>query len=250
MLLRVIDDPELDGAWNMAVDQAVLECAEEIGHITLRFYRWTPATLSLGYFQRAEDRRLHPPGLACPVVRRVSGGGAILHDRELTYSLCVPGLQRWSGQNEMLYNLVHSTIVEFLSSLQIAAEIHTGSMGESQNQINAFTPFLCFDRRFRGDVILGGYKILGSAQRRLKKSVLQHGSFLLEKSAYASHLLGVFDLTQDRFSQSQIIDYVANQISNSLNLQAVPGTLSEREQAIARSIMGRQFGNKLWTFRR
>jgi lipoate-protein ligase A len=250
MILRVIDDPELDGAWNMAVDQALLACAEEIGQVTLRFYRWTPATLSLGYFQRAEDRRLHPRGLACPVVRRVSGGGAILHDRELTYSLCVPGLQRWSGQNEMLYNLVHSTIVEFLDSVQIASEIHTGSTGKSRNRVNAHTPFLCFERRFRGDIIMGGYKIMGSAQRRLKKSVLQHGSFLLEKSTYAAHLLGVFDLTRHRFSYSQIVDYVAHQISNSLNLQAVPGTLSEPEQAIARTIMARQFGNELWTFRR
>ena len=62
---RLILDPPAEGAWNMAVDQALLETANSTGLITLRFYRWSEPTLSLGYFQRHLDRELHPPSKDC-----------------------------------------------------------------------------------------------------------------------------------------------------------------------------------------
>ena len=87
---RLLRDAAGEGAWNMAVDEALLESAATNNSMTLRLYAWSEPTLSLGYFQRYEDRRLHPESLACTCTRRSSGGGAILHDRELTYSLSVP----------------------------------------------------------------------------------------------------------------------------------------------------------------
>ena len=71
----------------MAVDEALLIDAAENGVATLRFYQWSEPTLSLGYFQRYDDRDQHAASRECAVVRRQTGGGAILHDRELTYSL-------------------------------------------------------------------------------------------------------------------------------------------------------------------
>src|SRR5882724_9809402 len=88
--LRLIIDPPAHGAWNMAVDEALLESAAVDGIATLRLYQWSEPTLSLGYFQPAADRQTHPASRECPLVRRASGGGAILHDRELTYSLAIP----------------------------------------------------------------------------------------------------------------------------------------------------------------
>src|SRR5688500_9559950 len=88
--LRVITDPPASGAWNMAVDEALLESAATGSVATLRFYEWHEPTLSLGYFQPAADREQHAASRACPLVRRASGGGAIVHDRELTYSLAWP----------------------------------------------------------------------------------------------------------------------------------------------------------------
>src|SRR6188474_2624923 len=88
--LRLIVDPPASGAWNMAVDEALLETAAISGLATLRFYTWQEPTLSLGYFQSAVDRDHHPDGRDCPLVRRASGGGAIIHDRELTYSIALP----------------------------------------------------------------------------------------------------------------------------------------------------------------
>ena len=87
---RLIIDRPLPGAWNMAVDEALLLDASENGSASLRFYGWNAPTLSLGYFQRYDDRDLHAASRDCAVVRRQTGGGAILHDRELTYSLVLP----------------------------------------------------------------------------------------------------------------------------------------------------------------
>src|SRR5687767_13677741 len=96
--LRLLIDPPASGAWNMAVDEALLASAAA-GVATLRFYTWSQPTLSLGYFQHAHQRDAHAASRSCPLVRRASGGGAILHDRELTYSLAVPLRQRLGAQS-------------------------------------------------------------------------------------------------------------------------------------------------------
>jgi lipoate-protein ligase A len=100
---RLIIDPPASGAWNMAVDEALLRSAAQRGTATLRFYQWSEPTLSLGYFQAADDRQQHFASLACPLVRRASGGGAIVHDRELTYSLAMPLSNTRTAQATRLY---------------------------------------------------------------------------------------------------------------------------------------------------
>ena len=116
----IIDDP-LPGSWNMALDQALLESADQRSAITLRFYRWSEPTLSLGYFQKFNDRETHAASLDCPVVRRSSGGGAIVHDHELTYSICVPESNRWSKSSDQLYDLVHHQVIQVLGQRGITA---------------------------------------------------------------------------------------------------------------------------------
>ena len=129
---RLILDPAADGGWNMSVDQALLETADSTGLISLRFYTWSEPTLSLGYFQSHLDRKLHQPSLDCQLVRRRTGGGAILHDNELTYSLCVPSENRWSEKNSELYRLVHRCIIELLDEVGIRSELF-GDTKESKN---------------------------------------------------------------------------------------------------------------------
>ena len=92
---RLILDEPSSGAWNMGVDEALREWAETAGGLGLRFYQWAPATLSLGYFQTHRSRALHAGSAQLPLVRRASGGGAIVHDRELTYSLVGPTGRSW-----------------------------------------------------------------------------------------------------------------------------------------------------------
>src|SRR3954447_24341632 len=99
---RLIIDPRAPGPHNMAVDEALLIDAAEHNTAALRFYSWNEPTLSLGYFQNYADRHQHAASLACAVVRRQPGGGAILHDRELTYSLALPTNHPLTKQNEKL----------------------------------------------------------------------------------------------------------------------------------------------------
>ena len=160
--LRLLIDPPASGAWNMAVDEALLETAIAGGPATLRFYAWQEPTLSLGYFQSRDDREQHPASSACPLVRRSSGGGAILHDRELTYSIALPvAVARSSAAATELYDGVHETLVETLAAVGVTAVLYRAAGGgcATQDSKRSSEPFLCFQRRACGDVICEGAKI-------------------------------------------------------------------------------------------
>jgi len=176
--LRVLNDPPLDGPTNMARDEALMTLVgSSQSPPTLRLYQWDPPTISLGYFQHYADyESLSPPAGNLPVVRRITGGGAILHDLELTYSLSLPvGHPLLADGPSRLYELAHDAVIETLASLGLTA----GRSGTSDDSGAARGPFFCFQRRHCYDVLLGGDKIAGSAQRRTRNAVLQHGSIVL-----------------------------------------------------------------------
>ncbi len=118
----IVDSPA-DGVWNMAVDEALLDAATVEGIPTLRFYSWCEPTLSLGYFQAHADRKLHTASLACPLVRRASGGGAILHDGELTYSIVLPQSHPAAARPDRLYQAFHQTLIGTLFRLWTPSSI-------------------------------------------------------------------------------------------------------------------------------
>jgi lipoyl(octanoyl) transferase len=184
---RLLIDPPASGAWNMAVDEVLWESCARSGQCCWRFYRWQEPTLSLGYFQSYEGRWQHPSSGSCPVVRRVSGGGAIVHDVELTYAVAVPLAHALGRRRQSLYRAVHATLLDVLGDFGIAASLY----GQPKTACEAPPAFLCFQRRSPGDVVLGGVKIAGSAQRRNRSAVLQHGSLLLARSRAAPELDGL-----------------------------------------------------------
>ena len=258
---RLILDPPAQGAWNMAVDQALLETANSTGLITLRFYRWSEPTLSLGYFQRHLDRKLHPPSKDCSLVRRRTGGGAILHDHELTYSLCIPSENRWSKRNSELYRLVHLCVIEILQSLGIESEIYGDTISDPNasveaNQNDASTPtvdphsFMCFDRRADGDIVIRGRKVVGSAQRRIKKALLQHGSILLKRSNYAPSLSGIVDLENCDFDSDEFSQMLAKRVFKCLRVQSLPGVINQLEKEAAKNAYSSQFNFEPWNQQR
>ena len=120
-MIRLIIDPPQPGAWNMAVDEALLDAAVE-GEATLRVYEWAEPTLSLGYFQAYDDRETHIPSQDLPCVRRHSGGGAIVHDRELTYSLALPAAMLPGGGPTGLYKAAHAALVRLIEETNPTAE--------------------------------------------------------------------------------------------------------------------------------
>ena len=256
MPARVIFDSPGGGAWNMAVDQALLMSAEQDGVVTLRLYAWDQPTLSLGYFQKYDDRRFHAASLACPVVRRRSGGGAILHDRELTYSLAIPSSHRWSKETSELYDLVHRVVIELLAEDGIESQLFkdaTGLQSEadsvSQPSIDP-TAFLCFQRRSDGDLVASEVKVLGSAQRRLKHSLLQHGSLLLQQSKFAPELPGLLELSGKQLQFDDFSPRLSKALGLALGFEFLTARLTANEVASAEEIENSTFSSDLWTQKR
>ena len=99
----------------MAVDEVLLAHAIDTGIATLRLYQWSEPTLSLGYFQRYDDRFQHAASRDAAVVRRQSGGGAILHEHELTYSISLPADHPLAHHADKLYTAVHEAIIAELA---------------------------------------------------------------------------------------------------------------------------------------
>jgi lipoyl(octanoyl) transferase len=241
----VIDDP-LPGDWNMAVDEALLERAAEAGSVCLRLYGWSEPTLSLGYFQPLADRARHIASRSCPLVRRSSGGGAILHDREMTYSLALPSGHRLARQAEELYMAVHKALIEALSTLGVAAEINPTASGLAPEE----EPFLCFQRRAVGDVLLGNVKIAGSAQRRSRGAVLQHGSILLQTSPQAPELQDIEQLAGVRLTSADLERTWMPTLQNRLGLEFHRQPLTAAEIERARALVAEKFGHSSWNARR
>ena len=175
---RLLLDKPASGAWNMAVDEVLLDgVAAGTAPPTLRFYEWTPACLSLGYFQPFDVVDLDGcRALGVEVVRRPTGGRAILHDRELTYSVALPAsvLGHDGGVLPSYYRL-SLALQEGLRRLGVPATLAPESAGSSA----AHGP-VCFDRPSAHEILLHGRKLVGSAQMRRGGGLLQHGSILIE----------------------------------------------------------------------
>ncbi len=192
----IVEEKPLPGDWNMAADEFLLEQTIETGQISVRIYRWEEATLSLGHFQKWPDGDLDLGLRDLPVVRRLSGGGAIVHDQELTYSLQVPSTHFLAQDPAQMYDLVHAAIIDWLAAKGINVQPR-GAM-EHEKESN----FLCYARGDWRDLMIGNEKIVGSAQRRRKGAILQHGSILLSKSS-VSKFRGVLDFHPERFQINQ-----------------------------------------------
>ena len=120
MHFHLLIDPPQAGALEMALDEVLLEAAAADAQCWWRFYRWSQPTLSLGYFQDYGHRDQHAASRSCPAVRRLTGGGAILHDRELTYSFAVPIGHRLAAARDCLYEVVHRSLLAVLAQWSIS----------------------------------------------------------------------------------------------------------------------------------
>ena len=242
-------DPPQSGTLNMAVDETLLEQVAQTEIPILRFYSWSEPTLSLGYFQAFTDRVEHSPTLSCPVVRRTTGGGAILHDREITYSLSWPKsvrLSRFSDQEkgaEWIYRWVHQALIDVL------VEMGSEPNFSVPTSASAEPPFLCFQRRSRWDLEIGDMKILGSAQRSYRGGILQHGSLLLESSPLAPHLGGLFDHVSP-CSVNELIDRWSQRIAQNAGLILESNTLDPVQRTTCAQLAAEKYGGEKWTKKR
>ena len=243
---RLLVTPAADGAWNMSVDQALLEQAATSGQGALRFYAWQEPTLSLGYFQPWQERERHAASLRCACVRRSSGGGAILHDQELTYSIAVPPGHRLARRAEELYETVHASLTGLLyERLGIVA-----ILAEKRAPVSGAEAFLCFQRRAGGDVVIGDTKVAGSAQRRFRGAVLQHGSILLRRSEWASELPGLDAFSDQPIAWRLLASWWQQPLATALGLTLIDSELGSGEIRLAEQIAECRYSQVAWTRRR
>ena len=247
---RLIINNPLDGPSNMAIDEAMLTAVGQGQSLpTLRFYRWSQPTISLGHFQRyAEVEQLAEGFHSLPIVRRITGGGAILHDAELTYSLILPVKHPLAESRgpQTLYLAVHRALITVLSHLGLSAQLREGSRPASQQK----GPFFCFERANPSDVMVSGRKIAGSAQRRTLKSLLQHGSLMLDNplgqpslTTLAEHKPGALPDTHS------LAKAWAEELAKTLGLNLTEGMLDKTEISLAETLQAK-YASDDWTKRR
>ena len=172
---RVLRDPPTPGARNMAVDEALARHVEA-GEGVLRLYRWSAPTVSFGRNQVALGRYSADAARhrGVDLVRRPTGGRAVWHQEELTYSVVAP-LRSFGGIREA-YAAIHRGIVAGLRSLGVQADVAQDT-GPVPGPAAEGT---CFIGPAPGEVVVGHRKVVGSAQVRVRRALLQHGSILLE----------------------------------------------------------------------
>ncbi len=187
--IHVLVDGPRDPAWNMAVDNALLDLRQrgDLSGTWVRLYGWAPPAVSIGRLQGAEEE-LDFGALrsACvPVVRRATGGKAVYHANELTYSL-VGGVPdpTWGGNLQETYRRVTAVLIAALLRIGVATALaprRGGRGGEraAAGENNGALAAACFAVAYGHELVHAGRKVCGSAQRRLTRAFLQHGSLLL-----------------------------------------------------------------------
>ena len=163
----LIDSGACDYAFNMAMDEALMESAPQLNTPVLRFYGWTPPAASFGYFQKISE--IESATSLRPLVRRPTGGGLVPHDVDWTYSIVIPPAHEWYAlRASESYKRAHRWIQLAFTTLEVPTELAPCCRKEIPGQ--------CFAGYERCDVLWLGKKIAGAAQRRTKTGLLIQGS--------------------------------------------------------------------------
>lgn len=231
---RLITTWGADPAFNMGLDEALLESADSPP--TLRFYSWRPETLSLGYFQRFADVPAAAGAAlgqrATVVVRRITGGGAIHHVRELTFSITAPLDHRlYRGPLSESYARVHAAIQRALGDLGIPATPRGGALLDSDRGETG----MCFHKSTELDLVWGGRKGVGSAQRRKRGRVLHHGSIKLGTSPFEGSIATVSEFAPAVTCES-FAPLLRSALASGLDVELEAGVPTPDERARAKEL--------------
>jgi lipoate-protein ligase A len=270
---RLLVTPPTDGATNMAIDEAILHAlADGLGHPTLRFYQWAPPCLSLGYNQHCEEvDEAACARLGYTWVRRPTGGRAILHTDELTYSVIAPASEpRMEGGILESYRRLSTGLLAGLREL--GADVFQAQREKVRGSRRGG---VCFDTPSNYEITVEGKKLIGSAQVRRRGMVLQHGtlpltgdlarifaclrvtepgsdgssasvdwgSWLLARACTLEQALGravPFDETADALAQG---------FASALDLRLEPGDLTPNERTLVERLRREQYASDDWNRR-
>lgn len=229
--MRLIRSGALPPALNLALDEALLRSGRE----TLRLYAWDPPGLSLGYFQRAA-------GIACPLgftlVRRPTGGGAIAHTGELTIA--------WVGARrrvEEVYREMNAIVARAAASFGVRV-----APGEGEPE--AAPRGLCFDAHTCYDLLAGGRKLFGSAQRRGGGRFLLHGTLPLERNPLSDGATSLSEAAARTVTRAEAEAAVIREAEGAWGARFVAETPSAEEWQAAERLVSERYSNPAWTLRR
>jgi len=257
-------------AENMAIDEAMMQLHHE-GKTppTIRFYGWDPATLSIGYFQKAAREvnleELQRSGWG--FVRRMTGGRAVLHDQELTYSVVV-------SENHPLmpptvsesYRVISQGLLEGFRLLGLEAEMSSPLQKPKGEHTAA-----CFDSPSDYELVIEGKKVAGSAQVRKQGIILQHGSILIDldvealfrvllfpservrekwKADFREKAVAIQPMIQRMVSIGEVENAFFHGFQKGMGIELVPGELTEEEKTLAEQLVQEKYGTDQWNLRR
>ncbi len=266
----LVDDQPRSGAANMAIDQAIaMACAAGESPPTLRFYRWSPPAISLGRHQPLADiDQAAAAELGYDIVRRSTGGRAILHTDELTYSITASTDEpRVKGGVMDAYLRLSNALLAGLQVIGLSADKAAGGTRTGPDVSAA-----CFEVPSAYEITAGGRKLIGSAQSRRAKYVLQHGSLPLvgditrlidvlalpaeqrealrtQLAARAGTLAQALGLADDApaIQFEQVVPALVQGFAATLNLDCKPGPLRPAEISAAGKLIREQYANPTWT---
>jgi len=280
---RLIKDSYHTGFVNMAIDEAIMIAHREgLVPPTIRFYQWSPPAVSLGYFQNLEEEIDVDvcKNMAIDIVRRPTGGKAVLHDKELTYSFVIRESHPLVNDSILeTYKKFSGGMIRGLSYLGIEAELvplreklknETLLNKEEKSEIRySDIKSICFSVPSQYEVQVGGKKIVGSAQVRKREIVLQHGSLLIELEK--DKLFSVFNFPsaqirerlKTRFNATSLEDILKRKINFSelseilprgfeeeFGVRLVEGKLTEQEEKISKELLENKYSTYEWNYER
>lgn len=241
LTVRLLPSSVAPGAVNMAADEVLLHSAAQ-GTASFRMYSWTEPTLSLGYFQSHQERLQHSLLAELPYVRRPSGGQTLVHHREITYALALPPGAAGVRSSIWLQRF-HEIIVLALAEFGIGA-CTAEQAGEDSNNP------LCFHHVTRGDILLDNHKITGSAQRRHRGALLQHGAILVERSPFTPTLPGIVDLCRVPLPENEFCKVLIECWQKQMSWRFVSAEWFDSELRKKEELEKEKYGCAKWNARR
>ncbi|MHB1419640.1 MAG: lipoate--protein ligase family protein [Bacillota bacterium] len=265
MYWRLIITRGLDACTNMAIDEAILShLIDGSAPPTIRFYTWDPPAVSIGYFQdmEAEVDRESCQEEGCQWIRRITGGRAVLHDQEVTYSVVAreehPLLP---GGIEDTYLRISACLVAGLSYLGVEAKLAPGTK-------KGLRTAACFDSASRHEILVGGKKVIGSAQVRRGGCFLQHGSVLLDLDVDKLFTVLRFSIPSSRARENflrhagclrelkkeidteSVLEALTKGFTDQLGIALNEEALSAGEQQTIKELIEKKYASSQWNLRK
>lgn len=232
---RLIEHGQGDPYWNMAVDEMLLDTAADSVPV-LRFYAWDKPSVSIGYFQQIDAIRSQlPQDTGYTIVRRPTGGGAVIHDTDVTFSLVIPESLA-AGAVVDSYRLINESIIRTLAGNDTLYLHPDAPAGGSQS-----APRFCFKEPTRYDIIWQSVKIGGSAQRRRRGYILHQSSFFYNKCP------DLIDLSAgEQKARANVRSSITQSIEKLFDITFSHCVLTDQQIGYARNLVSTRYAAAAW----